>query len=227
MVAPQEGAHLVVGLVINVPRVLGIDEAGRGAVLGPLVVAGALAEGSARQRLRRLGAQDSKGVPRGRRQDILRLLAREVDTMWAVVIPARQVDGCSLTALEEQAISCMIHRLEPDRVVIDAPVGPNSIPALLGRLRSASETATEIDAYPRADVADPLVGAASLLAKVVRDGYMTALRTRYGDIGWGYPGEEKVRRFLSRWLAEHGALPPICRTRWASVQAMLSPRLPL
>jgi len=210
-----------------VPLVLGIDEAGRGAVLGPLVVAGVAVDGRLRTRLRELGARDSKSVARQRRREILRKLVRESARGWAIVYPAPQVDANSLTHLEEQAIRTLIERLHPQQVVIDAPVGPTALAGFLGRVRSASTSPVEISAYPKADVSDPLVGAASLLAKVVRDGYLDALRAHYGDIGWGYPGEQAVHRFLTAWLTEHGHLPPICRARWASAQALLRPELPL
>ncbi len=210
---------------------MGVDEAGRGAVLGPLVVAGVVAEGNARGQLQYLGAQDSKAVPRGRRREILRRLAQRLEGAWVVVYSASQVDGSSLTALEERAVITLITKLRPEQAVLDAPVGPSAVPALLQRLHTSLHTSvhpsTHIAAYPKADVADPLVSAASLLAKVVRDGYMQVLRSQYGDIGWGYPGEEKVRRFLAQWLIDHPGPPPICRTRWASVQALLSPTLPL
>ncbi|MFO8033663.1 MAG: ribonuclease HII [Candidatus Bipolaricaulota bacterium] len=209
------------------PRAMGVDEAGRGAVLGPLVVAGVVAEGSVRSELRRLGAQDSKAVARSQRREILRRLVRQVEGSWAIVFSASQVDNCSLTQLEETAVCALMHRLGPEQLVIDAPVGPAAVPALLRRLRSSATAPVEIAAYPKADISDPLVGAASLLAKVVRDGYLHALRAQYGDIGWGYPGEKKVYHFLTSWLAEHGQLPPICRTRWASVQALISPTLSL
>jgi len=210
-----------------VPVVLGVDEAGRGAVLGPMVVAGVAVEGGLRTKLRHLGARDSKSVPRQRRREIVRRLMRESARGWAVVYPALQVDSTSLTVLEEDAIRSLIKRLRPEQVVIDAPVGPTALAGFLGRVRTGSATPVEISAYPKADVSDPLVSAASLLAKVVRDGYLEVLRARYGDIGWGYPGEQAVHRFLSDWLAEHGSFPPFCRTRWASAQALLSPRLPL
>ncbi len=220
MVAPPQLAqgHGAVGAVVRGGhRVLGVDEAGRGAVLGPLVVAGVLAEEGARERLRTLGARDSKTVARDRRQDILRKLAREAEGCWAIVYSARAVDGCSLTTLEENAVSAMITRLSPQQVVIDSPVSPAAVPALLGRLRSSTNGRVEITAYPKADVCDPVVGAASLLAKVVRDGYMHVLRSQYGDLGWGYPGEAKVKRFLETWVDQHGRLPTICRTRWKGV----------
>ncbi len=225
--APATHAQYLGTLVNPVPRVLGVDEAGRGAVLGPLVVAGVLAPADSRPALRTHGARDSKTVPRHRRRDVLRTLLQEAVRGYALVIPPSTIDAGNLTTLEEEAIASLIARLAPQEVVLDAPVGPAALPRFLRRLRAAVDEEVQLIAYPKADRSDPIVGAASLLAKVVRDGYMDALRPHYGDIGWGYPGEPRVRRFLEGWVATHGALPPICRTRWASNRTLAFPPLPL
>lgn len=209
-----------------VSTVLGIDEAGRGAVLGPLVVAGVVVGEDRLCELSALGARDSKAVPRARRGEIVRALARSGARGKAIVIPAPVVDDANLTALELGAAACLIRDLHPSRVVLDAPVAPLALPRFLLSLslRSAFPPA-ELAAFPKADRDHPAVAAASLLAKVVRDGYVVALRRHFGDFGWGYPGEPKVQAYLEAWLAERGTLPPICRTRWRSVQALVAPEL--
>ena len=233
MVAPSP---FLLGALVNV---LGIDEAGRGAVLGPLVVAGVLAPESKMVRLRELGARDSKAVPRGGRREILAAIAREF-RVRAVVIPAREVDQESLTELELAAatqLACRALSESPEAVtrhssrvtvVMDAPVAPRAVPGFVAELARRSGLPREsIAAYPKADALHPAVGAASLAAKVVRDAYVAFLRTQYGDFGWGYPGERRVQEFLRAWLARHGAFPPICRTRWRSVRALLEEKLSL
>jgi len=207
--------------------VLGVDEAGRGAVLGPLVVAAVLADDDGANALRAAGARDSKAVPRRGRRLLVRNLMPHIRACRVIVVPPSVIDGESLTDIELKAIVALIDRLAPDRVVLDAPVGPQAIPRFVARLRAATITPTPVDARPRADATDPVAGAASLLAKVVRDAHMDLLRRDYGDIGWGYPSEPKVRAFLEGWLAEHGQLPPLCRTRWGCLRALIAPMLPL
>lgn len=206
--------------------VLGIDEAGRGAVIGPLIVAGVLAEETELGHLRALGAQDSKRVPRPRRRGILCRIAREGYPVRAMVIRAKEVDACNLTELELSAAAHLIRKLSPDRVVIDTPVVPRAIPRFLSRLSDLSGCETSrLSAFAGADRAHPAVGAASLAAKVTRDAFVLFLREKFGDFGWGYPGEEKAARFLGEWFQSHGELPPICRTRWRSVRQGLIPSL--
>lgn len=201
--------------------ILGIDEAGRGAVLGPLVVAGVVIEAEKQNLLWELGARDSKALSRPRRRKILRALWHEGLRGRVVVIPPLEIDGENLTALELRAMVGLIRWARPEKVVLDPPVGPRAISRFLQTLARESQLPKDIfSAFPHADRDDPVVAAASILAKVVRDGYMEFLRGKFGDIGWGYPGEEKVQKFLRRWVEERGELPPICRKRWRSVQGL-------
>lgn len=205
---------------------MGMDEAGRGAVLGPLIVAGVLVPESQREKLWPLGARDSKAIARPRRKVILRTLWSQGVRGWAVVIPPERIDTQSLTALELSAMAELIQKLQPDEVVLDPPVGPRALPQFLHILSQASGfPAEKIRAFPKADQKDPVVAAASLLAKVVRDSYVLFLRRTYGDFGWGYPGERRVQDFLREWVRKNGDLPPICRQRWHTVSRFLESEL--
>lgn len=206
--------------------VLGLDEAGRGAVLGPLVVAGVLVAERDVAGLRKLGVRDSKAVPRGQRRALVRAVARLGARGRVVVVPAPVIDGENLTSLEREAFLKVMATLSPARVVVDTPVGPQSIPQFRDSLAFRSGLPREaIIVRPKADRDHPAAAAASLLAKVVRDAYVVHLRRQFGDFGWGYPGEPKVKALLASWLAERGTLPSICRTRWRCVQDLLSPRV--
>lgn len=210
---------------MRVGKVLGIDEAGRGAVLGPLVVAGVCVAEEDLPGLWEVGARDSKRVPRGERCALVRAIARSGVRARAVVVPAAAVNQENLTSLERDAALRIASALSPDRIVMDTPVGPRAIPKFRDSLSARSGLPPEgISVVPKADRDHPAVAAASLLAKVVRDGYVVALRRQFGDFGWGYPGEAKVQRYLASWLADAGTLPPICRTRWRGVQVLLSPQ---
>ncbi len=196
-----------------------MDEAGRGAVLGPLVVAGVAIEEGKEKLLWDLGARDSKSLARQKRKKILRALWQAGLRGRVVVIPPAEIDQENLTMLELRAMAALIRWGRPEKVVLDPPVGPRAIPRFLRALSQKSGFPQgALWAFPQADKKSAVVAAASVLAKVVRDGYMHALRRRFGDVGWGYPGEEKVQRFIQRWFWEHQELPPICRKRWRSVQ---------
>ncbi|MEN3009935.1 MAG: ribonuclease HII [Candidatus Bipolaricaulaceae bacterium] len=208
------------------PLVLGFDEAGRGALLGPLVVAGAVLPEEALPALARLGVRESKAVARAQRPRLLRRLWAWGVRGGVVVLPAPAIDQGNLTQLELAAALALIRRFRPQRVLGDPPVPPRAIPRFRRALALGAGLAEDrVLLFPKADAQEPLVAVASLLAKVVRDGYVGVLRRAYGDFGWGYPGERKAREFLARYVREHGELPPICRRRWRSVPRVLGAKL--
>lgn len=206
--------------------VLGVDEAGRGAVLGPLVVAGAVLPELDLPKLAALNVKESKSVARAKRARLVRELWAFGVRGRAVVIQPNRIDQENLTQLELRAIVELVRFFQPARVIGDPPVPPRAIPRFRQSLAKSTGFAEERILFsPKADVREPLVAAASLLAKVVRDGYVRALRQIYGDFGWGYPGEAKVQEFLAQYMRAHGELPPICRKRWSSVQKTFSLKL--
>lgn len=208
------------------PRILGIDEAGRGALLGPLVVAGVAIERGEEGRLWEMGARDSKTLPRAQRKKVLRTLWQGGLRGWAVVVPPLRIDQENLTRLEYAAMVELLRKTGAEEVVVDPPVGPLALARFLRDLSGEAGLPRErVHGFPHADAQHPVVAAASLLAKVVRDGYVVALRREYGDFGWGYPGERKVQEFLRGWLEKHGELPPVCRKRWRSVQTLFALKL--
>jgi len=200
--------------------VLGIDEAGRGPVIGPLVVAGVLLEEGREEELIALGVRDSKALPRGKRSELLPHIERLAQAVERVTIPACDLDG-NLTQIELRATVRIIQKLKPDRVILDAPVGPRAIPAYREALRELLSFPCELIVENGADARYPAVAAASIVAKVCRDREILKLRARYGDFGWGYPSEPKVRRFLREWYAENGSFPEFVRTRWATAQRIV------
>lgn len=203
-----------------------MDEAGRGAILGPLIVAAVAIPAEKEGLLWEKGARDSKTLARPKRRKILRALWEEGARGRVAVIPPEKIDRESLTLLELRAMAWLIRQTRAERVILDPPVGPKAIPHFLQALSEEAQFPRErLEAFPRADKKIPVVSAASILAKVVRDGYIELLRRTYGEIGWGYPGEEKVQEFLNRWVREHQSLPPICRKRWRSVRGFYFPKL--
>jgi ribonuclease HII len=201
--------------------ILGIDEAGRGPVIGPLVLGGVLIERSELKGLSLIGVRDSKRLTRTKRA----LLAEQITSLayktHLISIHPQKLDG-NLNEIELAATCRLIRELRPDKVYLDAPVPPRGISGhvhklqqLLGPLR------VEIIAENRADAKYPVVAAASILAKVERDRAIEELRKQYGDFGWGYPSERKTRQFLRDWYAAHGDFPPCVRRRWLTVRRII------
>jgi len=211
--------------------VLGIDEAGRGAVIGPLVLAGVLIEApdaaAANSQLRALGVADSKRLTREARAALAPKIRELVAGIEVLAIEPAQLER-NLTQIELEAAARLIAALRPHLVYLDVPAPPRGVAGYLARLRSQlfqlagnmSLRHCRIIGENRADARYPIVSAASIIAKVERDRAILELHEEYGDFGWGYPGEPKTRRFLREWQERHGSFPGCVRTRWRTVRAI-------
>ncbi len=202
-------------------RVLGIDEAGRGCVLGDLVIAAFAADDPDEASLRAAGAADSKVLTPAKR-----LEARQALGLLGRVelrrVDARTIDGANLNALEEAAIVDLITVLRPDVVRLDALGHPATLPRLRMRLQAAlpPDLRPEWTIEPKADATFAVVGAASIFAKTLRDELLDEIRGGFGDLGSGYPSDPKTRAWLSGWSKSGAPWPPFVRTRWATITGL-------
>ena len=192
-------------------RLLGLDEAGRGCVLGPLVV-GAFCTESGQTRLRKAGADDSKVLSPERRHEVRSKLLPMGEHAVHHVSP-QTIDVTNINRLEEEAFVALILQFRPDRVYIDAPVHPRGIPNFVARLRTRLWPELQIVAECKADSTHAVVGAASIFAKVARDAEIHAL----GEVGSGYPHDPVTRAWLRGFVDRNEPFPPCVRTRWGTI----------
>ncbi len=199
-------------------RVVGIDEAGRGCVFGDLVVAAFYVERLDDEALRAAGADDSKRIAAERRGDVRAALA-PLGTALVRCIPPSAIDAGNLNKLEEHAIVELLTELRPDHVVIDALGHPSTLRATADRLLAAlpGDLRPSITIEPKADANHPVVGAASVFAKTLRDERLAALCAEHGELGSGYPGDPKTKAWLRAWSQTKRPWPPFVRTKWATV----------
>jgi ribonuclease HII len=188
-------------------RILGIDEAGRGPVIGPLVIAGVTIDDRKRWQLKKLGVKDSKKHTPKRREELFEKIITIVDDYDIRIISPRQVDAALNDPDNNLYCAKIINLLKPKRTFVDCP--STNIRAFKRYLRDRLETKTELIAEHKADEKYPIVSAASILAKVTRDSEIEKLRKRYGDFGSGYPSDPKTKDFI---LQKHSL--PIYRKTW-------------
>jgi ribonuclease HII len=202
-------------------RVLGIDEAGRGCVLGPLFVAGFVAEDVDDDTLRGAGAADSKSLTHAQRLDA-RTRLDPLGSADVRAAPATAIDDGNLNVLEEEIIVDLVVRWKPDVVVIDALGHPNTLDRIVQRLREKTKSPKRRKwiMEPKADDTYPIVGAASIFAKTTRDAALAALEPAWGTLGSGYPGDPVTKKWLGDWRATGRPWPPFVRTRWETVHAL-------
>ena len=95
---------------------LGIDDAGRGPVIGPMVLAGCLIDDKAAAKLKRLGVKDSKQLTQKRREHLSKIIKEEAETFEIIVINPSEIDlknykGIDLNKLEALISAKIINRI--------------------------------------------------------------------------------------------------------------------
>ena len=197
-------------------KLLGIDEAGRGAVLGPLVLAGVVIKEEDTQKLIKMGVKDSKMLTPEKREYLFEKV-KDIATDHVILqVKAHEIDELretiNLNRIEANLMAQIIKSMKADRAYVDAPQVSTEKFRIL--LQDLSKTNTEIISENKADENYPVCSAASILAKVTRDREIEKLKKKLGkDIGVGYPHDERTINLLKE-LAEKGDYPNYVRKSW-------------
>jgi ribonuclease HII len=200
--------------------IAGVDEAGRGCVIGPLVVAGVLVKEENLPLLRRVGVKDSKLLSAKKREvlssEIVRLAEKRVVMKLSPVEIDRVVESGrklhKLNRLEAQVMARIIEALKPDEAYVDAADVVEE--RFKHHIQEGLPFGAKVIAKHKADRTYLVVSAASIIAKVERDREIAALTGEYGDFGSGYLTDPKTMRFLKQWLETHGEYPDCVRKSW-------------
>lgn len=195
----------------------GVDEAGKGPVFGPMVVAAvACSEEDLPE-----GVRDSKRLTPTRRKNLARKLLNNPDIQTHTVhVTPEQIDepDSNLNTLTVQAHGEAVDGVATDGMDGTADACDTDTTRYTENLLSNTETDVTVDGRHKADDYDPIVSAASIIAKVERDGVIEEIREEYGDIGSGYPSDQTTRDFLETYYREHGEFPPFARLSWKTCQ---------
>ncbi len=197
----------------------GIDEAGRGCVIGPMVMYGVCVSREREPDLQRIGVKDSKQLSPQRREKLAKLIREIVHSVKEVIISPQEIDLESLNVISLKKSSVIINSLNPDLVFLDAPVRGSGLQKYHRSIQWLIENKEiEICAENKADEKYPTVAAASILAKVKRDAEIHNLRKIYGDFGSGYPSDPKTKKFIQKYLSTDSPFPSIFRLKWATLR---------
>ncbi len=207
-------------------RVVGVDDAGRGAVIGPLVIAGVLIDEQNLSKLRDLGVKDSKLLSPNRRQQLAAEIKKLVLEYHVVRLTPAQIDTVvktgrrlhRLNRLEAQTMAKVIAALKPDVAYVDAS---DVLADRFGRhVAESLPLKVPIVSEHKADIKYPVVSAASIIAKVERDMAIAELQARHGNIGCGYPTDPNTLEFLERWIQKFGCYPEFVRKSWKPAERL-------
>ena len=200
--------------------ICGVDEAGKGSVLGPLVIA---AVGIPSEDVfSDLEVQDSKLLSPKMREHFYALIMKRF-RIATVRIDAHEIDeirtGITMNVCVARAHAQVIDKLSPSIAYVDAC--DVNVFRYADMVKGYLEQSCEIVSEHHADQTFKVVSAASIVAKVTRDRAIMALSKKYGNIGSGYPSDPVTIAFLSAYIDEHKCPPPIARKSWKTVSAML------
>ena len=202
----------------------GIDEAGKGPVLGPMCVAGVLMDDASNGALLKLGVKDSKQLAPKKREVLAGDIKEIAQKYFVLEVSALQIDQLrKIMTMNEIMVICfakVLEELKPDHAFVDAA---DVIAQRFGEnIKKKYMREITITSEHEADVRYPIVSAASILAKVQRDMLVKELGEKIGaDIGSGYPSDPKTILFLENWVNEHGSLPDIARSSWETSRRIL------
>lgn len=206
---------------------LGIDDAGRGPILGPMYLAGVLIKKEDEKTLKELGAKDSKLLQHNQRiklaEEIRKISKFRIEESSPEEID-KAVNSINLNTLEAKKAAEIINKLNNKKdkvtVIVDCP----SVNTAKWKKKLISfiehKENLEIRCEHKADFNYPVVGAASILAKVAREEAVSKIKKQFGNIGSGYPSDPVTIEFIKskgKDLAKTG----IVRTSWATWKNML------
>jgi len=186
---------------------LGIDDAGRGPVVGPMIIGGCLIDEKLEDEFKKLGVKDSKQLTDKRREFLADIVRQKAIAFDFVVITAEEIDSCNaagvnLNQLEAIKMAEIINRVNKGftkmKVVVDCP--SVSIAPWRDYLKTKINELHNLDVVceHKADVNHVSVSAASIIAKSTREKEMAKIREKYPEVGSGYTSDPLTQRFLEK-----------------------------
>ena len=202
-------------------QICGIDDAGRGPMLGPLVIAGISLDKKKLKKLTLLGVKDSKKLSPKLRESLYKKIIEIVDDYYVAKISPKSIDASvkkhCLNGLEAKYMAKVVSKLNPDISYVDScDVNPKRFGKEISRLSDNHK----IKSYHRADSRFVVVSAASILAKVTRDRAIARLRKEH-DLGSGYPSDSVTVEFVTKYYKKNHEMPSFVRKSWKPVQRII------
>ncbi len=200
--------------------ICGIDEAGKGPVIGPLVMAGVVIDSEDEFKLKMLGVKDSKLLTKEKRDELYKKILGLVKSYKIISVTPDIIDEhlksekSNLNILEAKTTTEILNELGPQKAIIDLPdKNPERYQEYI--LEDLKNKDMELVTEHKADYNYPVVAAASILAKVTRDKYIDFLKEKFGeDFGSGYMSDEKTQKFLEKHWNNHSI--NFFRKEWVS-----------
>ena len=204
--------------------VAGVDEAGRGCIIGPLVVAGVVVKEENLPVLRQLGVKDSKLLSPAKREALFNEIIGLAENYHVVKLLPSEIDRAveckrklhKLNRLEAKTMTQIINVLKPDEAYVDAADVIEE--RFTQHIQEGLTIEAKITSRHKADKLYPVVSAASIIAKVERDREIEALKKVHGDFGSGYLADKKTIQFLKQCMKTQPEYPNCVRKSWKTAK---------
>jgi len=201
--------------------ICGVDDAGRGSLLGPLVIAGVSINRSKIKKLSKMGIRDSKKLTPAARERLYKKIIEHADDYYITRISPKTIDRSvkkhQLNLLEAKYMAKVIAKLKPNISYVDScDVNPKRYGKEIDKMANSGK----IRSYHHADSRFVIVSAASILAKVNRDKAIVKLRKEHA-LGSGYPSDKKTINYVSNYISKNKVIPSFVRKSWKPVQKMI------
>jgi len=211
----------------NLRGIAGVDEAGRGPMIGPMVICGILVDSDRLQELVKIGAKDSKTLTHKRRLVLKAQIEKITAKIEIRTVSAADIDRLrkrtTLNEIEVTEFASIAKALNPKEIYLDAAdVKADRFGSKIGELSGIASKGAKIVSEHKADAKYPVVSAASIIAKVERDLAIERFQQKYGDFGSGYPNDPKTVKFVKKLVRNGEKLPPIIRKSWESVRRIVA-----
>lgn len=211
----------------NLRGIAGIDEAGRGPMIGPMVICGILVDADRLHRLVEIGAKDSKALTHKRRLVLKEQIEKVTSKIEIRTVSAADIDRLrkrtTLNEIEVIEFASIAKSLNPQEIYLDAAdVKAERFGSKIGELSGIASKGAKVVSEHKADAKYPIVSAASIIAKVERDHAIEMYHKRHGDFGSGYPNDPKTIKFVRDLVRNGEKLPSIIRKSWESVKRIVA-----
>ena len=199
--------------------ICGVDEAGKGPVVGPLVVA-AVAVNNAKD-IANLGIKDSKQLTQRKRKELYNRIKAEFNFAVEIIKPEivdEYRNKNKLNELNREAFERLISKLDPNIAYVDAAdVNEQRFGSQI-KANLTNKNDTDVISMHKADAKIEVVAAASIIAKETREKEIEKIKDKIGDFGSGYPSDERTIKFLKSFYADNGKWPTGTRKSWKTLE---------
>jgi ribonuclease HII len=205
--------------------ICGIDEAGRGSLLGPIIVAGVCVTKKSISEMVENGIKDSKLLSPKKREVLFGHVINVAESICVCRINIEDIDfhvfRNNLNLLEAEAMAITIRNMKSDKTYVDScDVNPSRYQRTIKSFLKQNNT--KLVSMHHADRLSVVVSGASIIAKVIRDSELSKIRIKYGDVGSGYPSDKKTIKFVKEWFRQKNEIPPFARKSWKPAQMIVS-----